>query len=529
MAPELEVASSLWAEMQVVDKEPEHEPKLELELEVRWMSSGETACCLRTCSRLHVTEIKAQVHEHAGIPVEEQRLFFSNGKELAGEVELKEAADQAARLAGVAGATERKDWVEGQAAVGTKALLLVRSVSDPRITNLGSFRSTQTFPALPSGEFKMVRKLSTGINGDIFQYTRIHESSPETVAVKMLQNSRLAQIWGTETDERTIHTDFVRKAPPHEDALTEIGILSHLSQLEDLPESLLKMHAVFAEGDFTWLITEFCDGGELFDVVASGDVSEPQLHCYSKSLFEAVSYLHAHHIAHRDISLENVLLKNGTVKLMDFGMAVRSHSASGTPLRYFRPVGKDFYRAPECYVPKTTGVNVAVPEGAKSGEVISVQTAFKGDRYLCDVCLPTNLAPGQRVCRAEVWGYTAEPADMWALGICIFILGFRCPPWNWAMLDDSAFGYVHAVDQGSEGSGLEAVLKTWGKTLLCQDAMQLLKSLLTVDPAKRPSANDCLETAFCKGCSGAAAESATSDLSGVADSGLCSIGKVGGA
>merc|ERR1719446_1968868 len=110
MAPELPPASM----------SSDSEPDAKLELEVRWMTSGETACSLRTRSRLHVAEIKAQVHEHAGIPVEEQRLFFSNGRELAGEVELKEAAEEAARLAEVAGAAERNDRVEGQAAVGTK-------------------------------------------------------------------------------------------------------------------------------------------------------------------------------------------------------------------------------------------------------------------------------------------------------------------------------------------------------------------------------------------------------------------------
>jgi serine/threonine protein kinase len=458
--------------------------------------------------------------------VEEQRLFFSNGRELAGEVELKEAAEQAGQLPDHSQVIECH--AEGQAN-GTKALLLVRSVSDPRITNLGSFRSTQTFPALPSGEFKMVRKLSTGINGDIFQYTRLLGTGSESVAVKMLQNNRLARIWGTETDERTIHTDFVRKAPPYEDALTEIGILSYLSQLEDLPESLLKMRAVFLEGDFTWLVTELCDGGELFDLAASGVVSEPQIRIYSRSLFEAVTYLHAHHIAHRDISLENVLLKNGQVKLMDFGMAVRSHSTSGAPLRYFRAVGKDFYRAPECYVPRAADVSVTVPDGAKSGEVIFAQTMYKGDRYLCEVCLPADFTPGQTcACRAEVWGYTGEPADMWALGICVFILGFQCPPWNWAMLDDSAFGYVYTLDESSEGTGLEAVLKNWGKSLLSPDAMALLKALLTADPSKRPTAKQCLETAFCEG-SGDTAETIAYDLPGAADKGLHNISMVGGA
>lgn len=52
-------------------------------------------------------------------------------------------------------------------------------------------------------------------------------------------------------------------------------------------------------------------------------------------------YLHAHDIGHRDISLENVLLKNGVTRLMDFGMAAQTRRRCGTRLRYFRAVGKD--------------------------------------------------------------------------------------------------------------------------------------------------------------------------------------------
>merc|ERR1712178_604053 len=116
---------------------------------------------------------------------------------------------------------------------------------------------------------------------------------------------------------------------------------------------LLRFQGVFIESRFTWLVTELAEGGELFSVAASGAVTESQVRRYMWQILQAVSYLHKHCIGHRDISLENVLLKDDVVRVMDFGMAVRSHSASGMPLRYFKTVGKDFYRPPECYVPVT--------------------------------------------------------------------------------------------------------------------------------------------------------------------------------
>merc|ERR1719408_1219834 len=157
------------------------------------------------------------------------------------------------------------------------------------------------------------------------------------------------------------------------------------------------MHGVYAEQQFTWLITEFAEGGELFDVAAAGGLSETKIHEYMWQLLQAVAYLHKHHIGHRDISLENVLLKDGVVRLMDFGMAVQSHSASGTPLQYFRAVGKDFYRPPECYVPASPEAAVVAPPAATPQGVAMVRTS---SRHLCQVRFPQDVMPG-RTCMAE--------------------------------------------------------------------------------------------------------------------------------
>lgn len=311
--------------------------------------------------------------------------------------------------------------------------------------------------------------------------------------MKMLNSEALANIWDTEIDERLVHMGSceAKKSPDAEDPLTEIGILSYLYRQADLPSSLLQMLNVFVAGSFTWLITEYAEGGELFDLVASTfSITETQCQRHVFDLLQAVSYLHGHHIGHRDISLENVLLKGDRIRLMDFGMAVRSHSASGTPLRYFRAVGKEFYRAPECYVPRAAEVMVTVPDGTKGGDVLLSKTNWQGDDYLCEVRLPSHLTPEQqRVCKAEVWGYATAAADVWAVAICFFIIGFQCPPWNWAMLDDPSFAYVHQAGDG----GLEAVLKNWGKTFLSSEAMHLLKDMLHIQPSQRPSAANCLE------------------------------------
>jgi serine/threonine protein kinase len=381
---------------------------------------------------------------------------------------------------------------KGVVAVGTVQLedVKVEVVDDVdlRETNLTHFHSytVSVFDTLCRSDFTMVRKLSQGINGDIFLYRWRRPQDYERVAVKKLRNNRVREAPGLETNERAIHLSKSWKTRSPEDALAEIGVLTHLSKQEDVPKYVLKMHGVFSdlENNLTWLVTEFAEGGELFNVACSG-ASPSKVQAYMWQLLQAVEYLHRQNIGHRDISLENVLLKDGNCKLMDFGMAVQSRAASGTPLRYFRKVGKQFYRGPECYVPEQKSVDVTAPSDAAPGDVVFLETSG----LLCEVRLPANARPKER-CTADVWGYAAEPADTFALGVCMFILAFQCPPWEIASLSNQFFSHVNKDRE----NGLESLLNMWGKSCLCPQAMLLLKSLLQIDPANRKSASHCLQT-----------------------------------
>jgi len=427
-------------------------------LEVRWMASGNTACLLQNSPTICVSEVKAQVFEHAKVPVDEQRLFVS-GQELQREAHLQQASQ--------------------------KDVMLVRSVSDPRVTDLGHFRSRLVFEGLSRSSFTVVNKVSTGINGDIFKYDWSRGHDNVSVAVKKLRNSALKDFQNSETDERSIHLNPRCRHLSNEDALTEIGVLSYLSEQPDLPLYLLRMLGVYQDNHFTWLVSEFANGGELFDVAAAGGLEEKQIRKYVWQMLQATEYLHRHDIGHRDISLENVLLKDGNVTLMDFGMAVRSHSSSGTPLRYFREVGKAFYRAPECYVPARETVGMTAPLSSNPGDIVMAQVV---PNFLCEVRLPANVVPGQ-ACVADVWGYAAAPADVFALGICMFILAFQCPAWEFAKLSNRFFAQFY----NSTDNGLESLLKNWNKQVLSPQAMLVLTDMLQAPPTKRPSAASCLE------------------------------------
>ena len=72
-----------------------------------------------------------------------------------------------------------------------------------------------------------------------------------------------------------------------------------------------------------YIATEYCSGGDLFDVIKSkGGLSERQCKNYFRQLIDALEYMHSKSIAHRDLKVENIMLHaDGTIKICDLGLA----------------------------------------------------------------------------------------------------------------------------------------------------------------------------------------------------------------
>ena len=117
--------------------------------------------------------------------------------------------------------------------------------------------------------------------------------------------------------------------------------------------------------DKKWFhVMEYCENGDLNDVITKGYFSKEDRNCMFKQLLRGVEYLHARGIAHRDLKSENLLLTtNGCLKIADFGTAeVFSGTHPGlkncrrqslideeAEIRYCKPglVGSRPYMAPE--------------------------------------------------------------------------------------------------------------------------------------------------------------------------------------
>ena len=122
----------------------------------------------------------------------------------------------------------------------------------------------------------------------------------------------------------------------------EVEILKKL-----IHPNIMQIFEFFEDKKNFYIITEFCEGGELFDkIVEKGTFNENEAADIMRQLLSAVNYIHLNSIVHRDLKPENILLdlkKQNIIKIIDWGTArfyekdKKMNRISGTP----------YYIAPE--------------------------------------------------------------------------------------------------------------------------------------------------------------------------------------
>ena len=134
---------------------------------------------------------------------------------------------------------------------------------------------------------------------------------------------------------------------------------------------IVDLKASFQEDDYLYLVMEFCQGGDLMNLLIDKDIlSEEEARFYLAELILAIEAIHKLDCIHRDIKPDNILIDStGHIKLSDFGLAKISEKIfenrqdinSNTIYHHnknYSCVGTAYYVAPEVLNKKGYGPEI---------------------------------------------------------------------------------------------------------------------------------------------------------------------------
>ncbi|CAK5156855.1 unnamed protein product [Aphanomyces euteiches] len=196
---------------------------------------------------------------------------------------------------------------------------------------------------------------------------------------------------------------------------------------------VLRLTDHFDHDNTIHMVFDYCPNGDLYaELKRRSRFRMDQALAYMAQITSAVLHIHSQGIAHRDLSLENVLLDaSSNCQLCDFGLAVPVSSCSADD----GPVGKMKYMAPE---------------------------VFAEEAY--DPC----------------------KADVWSLGIMLFMMV------SGVLLVEQPSGKDKRYRM-LEAYGVHSLVNLWHlEAFFSESLLELLELMLEIDPVRRLSTKEVL-------------------------------------
>jgi len=254
--------------------------------------------------------------------------------------------------------------------------------------------------------YELKEQLGSGNYGTV--HACLHLDSDDIRAVKILRKEK-------------IQDDSFRN---------EIDTLKEL----DHP-NILRIYESFEDDKNYYVVTEFCDGGELFEeIIEWGKFTEEDAAVLMKQILTCVNYCHKRNFVHRDLKPENILLEKDKgfdhLKICDFGTAkLFDEEAGGAKARLKDSVGSPYYIAPEVLA-----------------------------------------------------GSYGTKCDVWSCGVIAYIVLSGVPPFN-GFSDEEIYDRIMEGRYNFDGD-------EWSD--ISDEAVDFISSLLTYEEKDRPTAHEAL-------------------------------------
>lgn len=116
--------------------------------------------------------------------------------------------------------------------------------------------------------------------------------------------------------------------------------------------NIVGVHQVFEDNNTAYMALDYVRGRDLLDILSSDDITltPDQIKGYLQKLLDAIGFVHKNSLLHRDISPDNIIIRDdGEPVLIDFGAAREQASRKSRVLSALRVV-KDGYSPQEFYV-----------------------------------------------------------------------------------------------------------------------------------------------------------------------------------
>uniref|UniRef100_A0A8D3A3X4 non-specific serine/threonine protein kinase n=1 Tax=Scophthalmus maximus TaxID=52904 RepID=A0A8D3A3X4_SCOMX len=180
----------------------------------------------------------------------------------------------------------------------------------------------------PAGIFELVEVVGNGTYGQV--YKGRHVKTGQLAAIKVMD------VTEDEEEEIKLEINMLKKYSHHRNIATYYGAF-----IKKSPPG---------HDDQLWVIffCNFQSPGSITDLVKNtkgNQLKEDWIAYISREILRGLAHLHAHHVIHRDIKGQNVLLtENAEVKLVDFGVSAQLDRTVGRRNTF---IGTPYWMAPE--------------------------------------------------------------------------------------------------------------------------------------------------------------------------------------